>query len=416
MKKILIDVLKDIKPTEKEEKDVYDKVMVVLNKINKSLKNAKAILGGSGVKGTWLKKANDADIFVKFNYAKYKDKSQEISGILEKILKNKKLKIARLHGSRDYFQIKQKDFTFEIIPILDIKKAEQAKNITDVSPLHAGWVNKKGKRFKDDIRLLKQFCKSAGVYGAESYIHGFSGYICEILTIYHKGFINTIKNAAKWGDKVIIDEEGYWKGKNILMELNKSKIISPLIIIDPVQKDRNAAAAISEEKFRKFKETAKKFLNNPSESFFEIKKVNKDVLKKKAGKNELILLDIKPQRGKEDVVGCKLTKALEYITKKLEESDFTILHSGLEWDKKEKAFFYCILKKEKLSKFIENKGPPLENKIHVQNFKKKHKKTFIQGNRIYTKTRRRFNEPKELINSLRKEDYLKEKINKLGVR
>ena len=111
MEKILQNVLKIIKPSEKEEKEVQDKINPVLYKINKSLKDAKAILGGSGVKGTWLKQANDADIFVKFNYNKYKDKSAEISNILEKILKNKKFKVSKLHGSRDYFQIKQKDFT-----------------------------------------------------------------------------------------------------------------------------------------------------------------------------------------------------------------------------------------------------------------------------------------------------------------
>ena len=74
MKEILNSVLKEIKPNGKEEKEVQDNIRSILEKINKSLKGAKAILGGSGVKGTWLKKANDADIFVKFNYRKYKDK------------------------------------------------------------------------------------------------------------------------------------------------------------------------------------------------------------------------------------------------------------------------------------------------------------------------------------------------------
>ncbi len=413
MKNILADALKNIKPSKEEEKDIKNKVNSTLNKINKNLKDAKAILGGSGIKGTWLRKANDADIFVKFNYKKYKDKSNKISYTLEKILKKKTLKIRRLHGSRDYFQIKKKDFTYEIIPILDIKKAELAKNITDVSQLHANWVNKKGKKFKDDIRLLKQFCKSAKVYGAESYIHGFSGYICEILTIYYKGFTNVIKNASKWKDKVIIDIENYWKGKNILMELNKSKTYSPLIVIDPVQADRNAAAAISKEKFDLLKKKAKEFLKNPSKKFFEIKEINEQVLKRKAGKNTLILMDIIPKKGKEDVVGCKLIKASEFIQKKLKQNDFTIIDHGWQWNKN--ALFFFIIKKQKLSDFIEREGPPLKAKQHVKNFKKKYKKTYIKTNRIYTKVKREFKKPEELIKSLKKEDYLKEKINKLDV-
>ena len=83
--------------------------------INKNLKDAKAVLGGSGAKATWLTKAHDADIFVQFDYKKYKEKSDQISDILEKHLKKRFKKIDRIHGSRDYFQLKQKNFTsFEL--------------------------------------------------------------------------------------------------------------------------------------------------------------------------------------------------------------------------------------------------------------------------------------------------------------
>ena len=47
---------------------------------------------------------------------KFNDKSDKLSDMLEKHLK-KSFKIARLHGSRDYFQIRQGKFTFEIIPM-----------------------------------------------------------------------------------------------------------------------------------------------------------------------------------------------------------------------------------------------------------------------------------------------------------
>ncbi len=414
MKKVIVDVLKEIKPSEKEEKGIKDKVDLILKTVNLNLKGAKAILGGSGVKGTWLREANDTDIFVKFNYNKYKDKSEQLSNILEKHLKKKFKKLTKLHGSRDYFQIKENNTTNEIIPILDIKKSEQAKNITDVSPLHANWVNKKGKKFKDDIRLLKQFCKSSNVYGAESYIHGFSGYICEVLTIHYKGFTNTIRNIAKWKDKVIIDIENHWKGKNILMELNKSKTYSPLIVIDPVQANRNAAAAINKEKFELLRKKAKEFLKAPSKKFFEIKEIDEQLLKKKARNNHLFLMDIEPKKGKNDVVGCKLVKALEFIKKKLKGNDFNIIDSGWHWN--QKALFYFIIKKEKLSAQVEREGPPLKAKEHVKNFKKKYKKTYTKANRIYAKIKREFKTPEELISSLKKEQYIKEKVNSFKIR
>src|SRR3989344_2249802 len=140
MKTMLSEVVKEIVPDKKYEGDILKKASDIIKKINSGLKDAKAMLGGSGAKCTWLK-TFDADIFVKFNYNKFKDKSTQLSDFLGAFLK-KHYKIRRLHGSRDYFQIKDGKFTFEIVPILDIKKAEQAKNITDVSPLHSDFVLK----------------------------------------------------------------------------------------------------------------------------------------------------------------------------------------------------------------------------------------------------------------------------------
>src|SRR3989344_8138225 len=221
---ILKEVLLEIKPSKEKEKEVNAKINLFLNNLNKGLVGAKAVLGGSGAKGTWLSNIHDADIFAQFDYNKFKDKSDEISDILEKHLKKKFKNIERLHGSRDYYQIKYGEFTFEIIPVLKITKASQAMNITDVSLLHADWV-RKHKKYADDIRLMKQFCKAQKVYGAESYIKGFSGYICEILVIYYKGFMNAIRAAAKWNEREIIDAEKYYKNRNdVLFNLNKSKI------------------------------------------------------------------------------------------------------------------------------------------------------------------------------------------------
>jgi len=409
MKSLLKEVINEIRPSKKEEKEVFKKINSVVDKINKGLKDAKAILGGSGAKGTWLK-TFDADIFVKFNYKKYKDKSSKLADILEKHLK-KKFKINRLHGSRDYFRIKKEGYTFEIVPILDIKKPEHALNITDISPLHAKWVKKYAK--KDEIRLTKQFCRANDLYGAESYIQGFSGYVCEILTIYYGSFVNLLRNSVKWKDKEVIDTKRYYKNKkDVFFHLNKSKLHSPLIVIDPVQKERNAAAALSRKQFLEFKIKASLFLKKPSKDFFR-KKTIKDEIKKKAGKNKLLTIEAKPKAGKEDVVGCKLLKAFEYVVRKLEKNDFKVLEKEWEWNIKSKAVFYFIIKKEKLSATKKWFGPPLKAKPYVKEFKKKHKKTFTEKGRVAAFIKRKFKTPEELIKSLKKDDYVKEKLKNL---
>ncbi len=414
VKLILNQVLQDIQPDKNYEKGIFTRLNDIISKINQNQKDKKAILGGSGAKGTWLK-TFDADIFVLFDYKKYKDKSDKISDILEKILKKKFKKIIRLHGSRDYFQIRENNLTFEIVPILKINKAEQAKNITDVSPLHSNWV-KKHKQSLNEIKLTKQFCQAQNIYGAESHIKGFSGYVCEILAIYYGSFLNIIKSAAKWDDKVVVDAEKYYRGKDVFKIVNASKLISPLIVIDPVQKGRNAAAALSDEKFEAFKKTAKEFLKNPSKEFFIRKDLRSLFLGMKSKGKKLIIIEAEPLIGKIDVVGSKLMKIFEFFNQQLQKHGFKILKSEWEWNKNSNSAFYFIFNKEPLPKTVEVKGPPLEMKQHVDNFRKMHKKTFEKSGKMHAIDSREFLFPEDLLNELIKSDYSKERSKSLKLK
>src|SRR3989338_3099690 len=174
MQAVLREVLKTVKPVPEEERRVKALVTEVVAKLK--LPQTTASLGGSGAKGTWLHGDHYVDIYVQVD--KKKLQTKEISVLLRAHLKKKFSQVTQLHGSRDYFQIRHGGFTFEIVPILKIRKADEAVNITDISPLHARWVTKHKKG--DQIRLAKAFCRAQGCYGAESYTQGFSGYVLEI--------------------------------------------------------------------------------------------------------------------------------------------------------------------------------------------------------------------------------------------
>ena len=411
VKAMLDEVLEEIQPDKDYEKEIFERISSIIKKINHNQKQIKAILGGSGAKGTWLK-TFDADIFALFDYSKFRDKSDELSDILESILKKKFKGIARIHGSRDYFQIKESKFTFEIIPILKIRKAEQAKNITDVSPLHSSWV-RKHKKLINEMRLTKQFCQAQNAYGAESYIRGFSGYVCEVLAVYYGSFLNLAKSAAKWQDKTVVDVQKYYKGKDVFKIVNTSKLISPLIVIDPVQKDRNAAAALSSEKFSAFKRAAKEFLKNPSREFFAKKDLYSAFLKESKNR-KLIRIAAKPLSGKADVVGSKLLKIFEFLSHQLEKNGFKA-KSGWEWDKKNDAVLYFLMENKKLPKFVELEGPPLSMKDHVVNFKKSHKKTYSRNNKIFASEKREFTMPDGLLRILIKNQFVRDKCKSLSM-
>ncbi|MBI2672709.1 CCA tRNA nucleotidyltransferase [Candidatus Woesearchaeota archaeon] len=397
-------VLGDIKPTKLEEKEVKEVSKKIINKIK--IKDTKIIPGGSGAKGTWLRDDYDVDLYVKFNYKKYKLK--DISKILGKELNKRFKKVERLHGSRDYYRIKEDKYTFEIIPILDIKKPEEALNITDLSPFHTKYVGKY-KRLADDIRLAKAFCKAQRFYGAESYIMGFSGYVLEILVIHYGSFLNLLKNAAKWKENEIIGN------KKDAMNLNISKKYSPLIIIDPVQKDRNASAALSKEVYNNFINAAKEFLNNPSKEFFEAKELSFDELKTKAGSDRLIHLEATPLNGKEDVVGAKIVRCFNFIKTKLEENEFGIKESDWHWNKK--ANFWFIIYNRPLEKTKKHYGPPLRFRDSVENFKKKWKgyKFNEESGIIYVEVERKFTDPVELVKAIIKEKNINTSVKDIRI-
>jgi len=405
MNQILTEVLSVIKPNKTEEKEILTKIDEIIKKIQASLPKTKVILGGSGKKGTWLKKAHDADIFVQFP-----KETKDISNILEKQL-TKLFKIKRIHGSRDYFQTKINNFTYEIVPIIKITNADQAENITDISPLHAKYVLK-NKSYQDEIRLTKQFFKAARVYGAESYINGFSGYICEILTIHYKGFENLVKSIAKWKPKTIVDPKSYHT--NPLFDLDKAKTIGPLVIVDPVQKSRNAAAAVSIEKYKRLIDYTKKYLKSPSTNFFEIKSIDKKHLKTKAKKNHFIELIITPLGGKEDVIGCKIVKAFDHIKQELTKNDFSIIHSDWEWEKN--ATLYLIIKNETLDAIKIIKGPPIKIKHHAEKFTKAHKNTYQEKGYLFAKEKRIYVTSNKLIQNLLKDKYINERVKSIELR
>ena len=408
---ILDEILGEIKPSKEEERNLRIMIDEFLKKLSK-INDAKPVLGGSGAKNTYLRATHDADIFVKFNYRKFSGNSFVISDILHKFLKKNFKKVARLHGSRDYFQININGFTFEIVPILDISNSEKSENITDTSPLHAKWV-KKYPELTDEIRLAKAFCRANGLYGAESYINGFSGYVLEILVIFCGSFMNLLKASQKWKHKQVIDIMKYHK--HPFIEVNKSKLQSPIIVIDPVQPGRNAAAALSEEKYTQFISAARAFLKKPSKSFFKPKEFNLEKVRIKHKSRNLILLKVKPKPGTLDVEGTKILKVFEKISRQLERNEFKIVDNAWHWDKKNPAILYFALDKKLLPAEKVLEGPPVKVKMHAEIFKKKHKKTFVKTKRLYAKVRREFRNPQEFVKKLLKDKQITGKIKKIEI-
>jgi tRNA nucleotidyltransferase (CCA-adding enzyme) len=406
------DILKKISPSKEELKEINEKLKKFLRVIKKEIKNKKInveiFIGGSFAKGTQIrKKVYDIDIFFRFS-----KNHKNISAITENLLKNFK-NVTKVHGSRDYFRVQiEKNLFFEIVPVLKIKKPNQADNITDLSYSHVKYIKKKikNKRILDEIQLAKAFCYSTKTYGAESHIRGFSGYSLELLIIYYKNFLNFLKEICKNKDeKIIIDIEKIYKNKpQVLRELNESKLGSPIILIDPTHKYRNALAALSYETFKKFKEEARKFLKNPSEKFFEVKEKNFDNIKRKYKRYDGVVVEIKTNKQEGAIAGSKLLKFFNYLNCKISKY-FEIKEKNFEYngDNSAKGIFVAKSKEKILIS-----GPYLNDKKNVKKFKENHKNIYIKKNRVYCEEKINFN-LKEFLNNLKKKD--KKIIKEMGI-
>lgn len=401
-------ILEDIKPTEKEIRKTGDLIHSVLKKIR--IPDAKLELGGSYAKNTFLTGNYDIDVFVKFPYTKYKNR--DISKILtDNIRQRKKI----VHGSRDYVQINKGKYVFEFIPVLNIKDSSKAKNITDVSPMHTDWVKKHIKN-ADEVRLLKKFCRAANVYGAESYVKGFSGYVLEILIYHYKDFFNLIKNVSQWKIPVFIDPMKHYKTKSSAhSRLNKSKK-TDLIIIDPTDKTRNAAAATSNEKIEIFIQRCRDYIHNPSDDFFVEKSISLIDLKTKAGINNLLILKVKTKKGKKDVMGNKILKVHGYLRTNIVKEGFKVIDSNWEFDKI--SLIYFIVKDEDLSEHKIHYGPPVGNENHIEGFKRKWKgHEFHKSNgKYYINVRRKHRKIKPFLKELIKSPYVKSNVKRISIK
>ena len=381
-----------------------------LDQLNARLKEHKvqavASFGGSWAKGTYLDGDHDIDLFVRFEKGVA---DSEFANELEKALIGLK-GVARIHGSRDYFQLSWQGFSFELVPVMAIVNPEDGVNTTDVSPLHVSYVRSfidKNPALADDIRLAKLFCKSAKVYGAESYINGFSGHVLDLLVLHYGSFIHLLEAAASWPKKIFIDPTAKHKDASLLPAAKKN---SSLVLLDPIQPLRNAAAALGIDAYVLFIERAKAFLANPDESFFQIIPLAKDTVETN---HPTLWYELLPKDGASiDVLGTKLFKAHQYFLKQAVEVGFVVLDEGFEFDGL-RAICFVVVEQEPLSKEFTRQGPPISQKAAAKNFKQTHmgKKVFEKDGVLFVQLPRLATTLKLLFSHVSETTYVKSRAN-----
>lgn len=409
-KEILTLKNEDIK---KLNEDIKEIVSLLEKEIKKQKINADVFVGGSFAKGTLLKIDKcDIDIFVRFDW-----KIDDISFLLERIVngvgKGRGLKIVKIHGSRDYFMIEKDKVIFEVIPVYRIRKPREARNVTDLSYFHVNYVKRKLKKNKlaNEIILTKRFCLGQRVYGAESYIQGFSGYALECLIIYYKSFLKMLRELVKVEDRVVLDPEKHYRNKEeVLFSLNESRLQSPIILVDPTWKERNVLAALSKETFKRFKDGAREFLKKPSRNFFEFIEINVGNLRRiaKSKKGEFVHLKIYTDKQGGDIAGTKMKKFARFLENEIRKY-FDIFTHEFNYDGGQESDFYLVVKQKKK---IVIYGPPLNMKEHAAAFMRRHKKAFEKRGNLYAEEKVDFSCEKFLEKFAKDQ---KKKLEEMGI-
>ena len=379
----------DKKEFDELKKGVREVVEALKIEIKRCKIDADVFIGGSFAKGTMAPSDEyDVDIFIRFDW-----KYEKISEHLDRVIRNleKDFKIERVHGSRDYFKVyKNRKYVYEIIPVVRIRKVNAARNVTDLSYFHVNYVKRKLKeKMKKEVVKAKKFCKACGVYGAESYIGGFSGYGLECLIIYFKSFDKMLKELIKLKERAIFDPaKKYGKKENVLYEMNEAKLNSPIVLVDPTFKERNVLAALSRETFRKFQESAKNYLRKPNAKYFEKKKFDEERQKKKARRQnaEFVKIVLRTNRQEGDIAGTKMKKFSRFIGGEVGKY-FYVSDENFSYEEEQEAEF-CFIAKSK--KEIVRIGPSLEQKDNVRKFRQKNKNTFEKNDLVHAKIKINF--------------------------
>jgi len=364
--KSLRKVVEAIRPGPDELLSVKKTAGEILSALKKST-DKEVLLLGSVAKGTFLSGESDLDVFILFD--KRADKpsmKSELEKIFRKAFPGENYQMN--YAEHPYIKFRFKGLKVDVVPAYKMKKADERLTAVDRSVLHTRFILKNmNKKQKDEVRLLKKLLKASGIYGAEIRVEGFSGYLCELLVIRYKSFMGVMKAAAGLKLPAVIDIKKYYKKPehpNLVKNFGRK-----LIVIDPTDKNRNVAAALSEKNLGKFIKLAKLFVKKPAGSYF----FRHDDFDKKVSrlgkKNNVVILRFKRSEAVDDVLWGQLKRFNRLLDSQL--SDFDVKEIFAESNGEVRI---AVVSGKKISGgLVEKQGPPLEMKENVEKFRKKHR-------------------------------------------
>ncbi len=391
------EVLSSIAPEDEENRrisEAVEKVTMRVLSIADSLGVAvEPILVGSVAKGTHLSDP-DIDIFVMFSPTT-KREDLESNGL--KIGKDVLVKYEKKYAEHPYVSGKFDGLNVEIVPCYKIEDPSQRMSAVDRTPFHTNYIIGRIKEEqKDQVRLLKQFLKGIGIYGAEAEIEGFSGYLCELLVLHYGDFKSVITHARNWSKGVVIT----------FNDREYAEFDESLIVVDPVDPNRNVASALSEENFAVFIHACREYDKEPKIEFFFPKKPTPkplaeitNIIEKR--KSTLLGITFETPHTLSDILHSQIRKSLKSMVKFYESFGFSIIDK--EYFVNEEVMLLFEFEVYHLPTVKLHRGPPIWHE-NAKDFLNKWTASpntlrgpYIKDGNWYVDIKREYLDPKSLI-------------------
>lgn len=399
--KVLEQARKIAIPTKQEEEKIRVLANNLLNLVEKEAGKYSEVvsveLGGSYAKGTWLKGKLDLDIFVKIKKEIDVKRFEEIGKKIG-FASMKKFKPYVRYSEHPYVEAEAEDTRVNVVPCYDVEIG-QWKSAADRSSFHTKFILEKlDAEKKNEVRLLKKFLGGTNIYGAEIAMEGFGGYVAEVLIYNYGTFIKVLEAAANFTRGQVIGNP-------------TKKFESALVLMDPIDSNRNLGTAISTQNFGRFILAARSFLKKPTLSYFN----GKGITSNKKNLKNVIVVKFDYKWRSPDTIWGQVKRGATALAGQLELGGFSVLRkSGVVDEQTLDAAMIFLVHSPVIGNVMLKNGPDVFRKQESENFilqNSKNNLTWVDDEgRILSLQQREFYDARKFLQSL-----LKKNLSKAGI-
>jgi tRNA nucleotidyltransferase (CCA-adding enzyme) len=398
-------VLEQVKPTEEEELKVQAATERLQKDINGLMEaegiEAEAELHGSVAHGTWVRGSEDLDLFIVLSprYSR-----GDLHRVLDALKRHLGGDYVEAYAEHPYLRASIEGFNVDLVPCFRLEKGEKIRSSTDRTPLHSEYLAEVlTDGLRDEVRILKRFTETIGVYGAEIRVQGFSGYLCELLVVKYGSFEKLVTAAAGWKRREVVSLDS-----NLEEDELRKRFEGPLILVDPTDESRNVASALDHDSYWTFVAACRDFTENPDIKYFihEQETSSETVLNLlKTQGSDFVFLVIDEHRAEvPDTLWGQLHKSGQALRQTLEASGFNVFRSNVWSDERHRHILVFQLESSTIPKVMKHVGPPVSMIRNTESFFETHlgaesteSGPWIESDRWVVLLRRQHTEAKELL-------------------